>query len=79
MATKGQVNVIVKKTDKKRPTWYVFVVHHSGISIGTPGDFKTWWLAEYVARTLAFAYRESGYSVALDIGTSRKRKVWRGP
>lgn len=66
-ASKEQINVIVKKTAKRKPTWFVTVVHHDGtpgyLTVVLPGEF-TMARANVIGLTLALTYRAEGYTVA---------------
>lgn len=73
----SQMIVRVRRYGKIRPTWGVGIteITSGGTPLVTslPGEFRTWRSASVIAETLAFRYRQSGYEVALDTMTCRKR------
>lgn len=70
---KPQAMVKVLRFDKERPRWGVRALA-DGIAAILPGDFTSWQIAEQIAVRLADAYRRSGYDVALDTTTCKKRQ-----
>lgn len=66
MATK-QINVIVKKTAKMRPSWFVTCVEHTEepgyLTVVLPGEF-TLDSANFLGMALAAIYSTNGYDVA---------------